>query len=163
MTPGQAIGDTDERRELQSLFVRFSDQFLKHLGQTLYRLLAACLIVCMAPDLGFPYACLGQIRRFLTTRFDDPAADVGATKVDRENAVVPLEDPGRNEMQRTDQARVIGLVADRQHVDLEVLVLENYFSACDGQFAEPAITKATAHHDALGFSHALVLRKRRVT
>src|SRR4030081_2387504 len=40
-------------------------------------------------------------------------------------------------------------MADRQHLDLEVLVLEDDFGARDGEFAEPASAKTAAYDDAL--------------
>ena len=113
----------------------------------------------MAPQLGFPHARLGQVRRLLAARFDDAAADVGAADVDGENGVVTFEDPGRGEVQRADQAGVVGVMADRQHLDLEVLVLEDDFGARDGEFAEPAIAKTAAHHDALGLLPGLGLEE----
>src|SRR3954453_22479980 len=39
---------------------------------------------------------------------------------------------------------------DRQHLNFEVLGLEQNFGARNGEFAEPAVAKAAAHGDALG-------------
>ena len=43
-------GDADERRKLESLLVRFRNQVLEELDETLYRLLAARLIIRMTPS-----------------------------------------------------------------------------------------------------------------
>lgn len=40
---------------------------------------------------------------------------------------------------------------DREHLDLEVFRLEEDFGARDGEFAQSAVPKGAAHHDALGF------------
>ena len=53
-------------------------------------------------------------------------------------------------MQRADQACIVRMVADRQHLDLEVLGLQDDLGARDGEFAEPAVAKAAADHDAFG-------------
>ena len=53
-------------------------------------------------------------------------------------------------MQRTDKTGIVRIVNDREHLDLETFRLEDDFRACDGHFAEPAVAKATANHDALG-------------
>lgn len=39
---------------------------------------------------------------------------------------------------------------DRQHLNFEILGLEQNFGARNGEFAEPAVAKAAAHGDALG-------------
>jgi hypothetical protein len=66
-------------------------------------------------------------------------------------------------MQRTDQARVIGLVADRQHVDLEVLVLKIISVRAMANSPSRLSRKPPPTTMRSVFSHALVLRKRRVT
>jgi hypothetical protein len=40
---------------------------------------------------------------------------------------------------------------DGEHLDLEIFGLDEDFGARDGEFAEPAVPKAAAHHDALCF------------
>ena len=62
-------------------------------------------------------------------------------------------------MQAADQARVIGVEADRCHIDLEVFGLENDVGARDREFADPALAKAAADHDAFGIGPGLGLEK----
>ena len=47
-------------------------------------------------------------------------------------------------MQRADQARLVGVMPDRHHVDLEVLGFQDDLGARDREFAEPGIAKAAA-------------------
>src|SRR4029453_16541619 len=62
-------------------------------------------------------------------------------------------------MQTADQARVVGVKADRHHIDLEVLGLENDGGARNRKLADPALTKAATDHDAFGIGPGLALEK----
>ena len=66
-------------------------------------------------------------------------------------------------MQRADQAGVIGMKADRHQIDVEILGLEDDVGAGDGEFADPALPKAAADHDALGIGPRLGLEEPPVT
>ena len=70
-----------------------------------------------------------------------------------------LEYPRRRQMQRADQAGVIGMKADRHQIDVEILGLEDDVGAGDREFADPALPEATADHDALGIGPRLGLEK----
>ena len=135
------------------------DQILQHLDQPLHRAFARRLVVGVPPQFGLPHLGLGKIGRLLPARLDHAAADVGAADIDRQNAVMALEDPRRRQMQRADQAGVIGMKADRHQIDLEVLGLEDDVGARDREFADPALPKAAADHDALGIGPGLGLEE----
>ena len=62
-------------------------------------------------------------------------------------------------MQRADQRGFVGMEADRHHLDLEVLGLEDDLGARDRELAEPAVAKAAADHDALGLRPGLGLEE----
>src|SRR6267142_1226764 len=62
-------------------------------------------------------------------------------------------------MQATDQAGFVGMKADRDQVDLEVLGLENDVGARDREFADPALPETAADHDAFGIGPGLGLEK----
>ena len=70
-----------------------------------------------------------------------------------------LENPRRRQMQRADQAGVIGMKADRHQIDVEILGLEDDVGARDGELADPALPKAAADHDALGIGPRLGLEE----
>ena len=72
---------------------------------------------------------------------------------------MPLEDPGRRKMQAADQRRLVGIVADQHHVDLDAVGLEDEVGARDRQFADAALAKAAAHRDALGAGPGLGLEE----
>ena len=135
------------------------DQALQHLDQPLDRSLPGRLVIGMAPEFGLPDRGLRQIRRLLPAGFDHAAADIGAADIDRQDAVMGLEDPGRRQMQAADQARFIRMKADRHQVDLEFLGLENDVGARDREFADPALPEAAADHDAFGIGPGLGLEK----
>ena len=93
---------------------------------------------------------LGQIARFLDVQLDDAGADVGAADVDGEDAVVAGEDPGRRQMDRADQAGLVGMVADRPQLDVvAVLALEQHGGAADRELADAAGAQAAADRDPL--------------
>ena len=135
------------------------DQALQHLDQPLDGAFPRRLVIGMAPEFGLPDRRLGQIRRLLPAGFDHAAADIGAADIDRENAVMGLEDPRRRQMQAADQAGLVGVKADRHQIDLEILGLENDVGARDREFADPALPKAAADHDAFGVGPGLGLEK----
>jgi hypothetical protein len=62
-------------------------------------------------------------------------------------------------MQRADQAGVVRMEADWQHLDLEFLGLEDDLGARDGEFAEAAAAEAAPDHDALRLFPGLGLQK----
>ncbi len=62
-------------------------------------------------------------------------------------------------MQAADQAGFIGIEADRHQVDLEVFGLEQDVGARDREFADPALPKTAADHDAFGVGPGLGLEK----
>src|ERR1700738_427081 len=62
-------------------------------------------------------------------------------------------------MQAADQAGIIGMIADRDQVDAPAFGLEDNVGARDRQFADPALAKAAADHDALGIGPGLGLEK----
>ena len=70
-----------------------------------------------------------------------------------------FENPRRREMQRADQPGVIGMEADRHQVDLEVFCLEDDVGAGNREFADSALPKAAADHDALGVGPGLGLEE----
>src|SRR4051794_32944382 len=152
-------GDADEGREFKPFRVGLRDQILQHFYQPFYRALARRLVVGVAPQLGFPHRGLGQVRRLLPARLDHAAADVGAADVDRQDAVMAFENPGRRQVQTTDQAGIVGIEADRYHFDLEAFGLDDDVGTRDRQFAEPAVAKAAPDHDALGLGPSLGLEE----
>ena len=62
-------------------------------------------------------------------------------------------------MQAADQAGIVGMKADRHQIDLEAFGLEHDVGARDRDFADPALAKAAADHDALGIGPGLGLEK----
>src|ERR1051325_6097727 len=70
-----------------------------------------------------------------------------------------IEDPGRCELQRANQARFVRMVADRLHLDLEILGLEDDLRARDGELAEAAGAEAAADDDTLGLLPGLHLEE----
>src|SRR6266478_2317096 len=62
-------------------------------------------------------------------------------------------------MQATDQAGFVGMKANRDQVDLEILGLENDVGTRDREFADPALPKTAADHDTFGIGPSLGLEK----
>src|SRR6185312_2255745 len=151
--------DTDERRKLESLVLRGHDQILEHFHQPLDGGLTRRLVVGISPQLGLPDVSLRQIVRFLPARLDHAATDIGAADINGQDAVATLEDPGWRQMQRSDQRRLIGMKADRHHLQLEILGAQDDLGARDRKLAEPAVAKAAADHDALGLRPGLGLEE----
>ena len=144
-------GDADEGREGEPLFLRSLDELLQHADQLIDRLFAIeFLFVGVTPLLRFPYRGLGEIARLGDVRQHHASADVGAADVDRQDAVVPFEDPGRRQMQGADQSRFIGVAVDRHHVDLHAVGLENEIGARDRELTNTIFAQTSTDHDALG-------------
>src|SRR5882757_9833089 len=152
-------GDADERRKFQPFGIGFGYQILAHLDQPLDRAFARRLVVGMPPQLGFPHLGPGKILRLLPARLHHAATDIGAADIDREDAVVGLKNPGWRQMQRTEQAGIVGVKTDRHQIDLEVVVLENDLGPGDRELAEPAFAKSAADHDTLGLRPGLGLEE----
>ena len=72
---------------------------------------------------------------------------------------MPLEHPARRKMRRPDQAGFVGMVSDRDKVEVDAVGLENDRGAADHQLADPAVAKPAADHDALGIAPALELEE----
>ena len=66
-------------------------------------------------------------------------------------------------MQSTDEVSVVGMMADRLHLDLEAIRLQGDFGPRNGQLAEPAFAETAAHHDALSLVLGLRLEETRAT
>ncbi len=64
-------------------------------------------------------------------------------------------------MQSADETRVVWMVADRNHVDREILCPEDDLGPGNGELAEATVAEAAADNDPLGLSQTLDLRKRR--
>src|SRR6516165_12666135 len=62
-------------------------------------------------------------------------------------------------MERADQTGIVGVIADRDKVDLEVLGLQDDLGARDRKLTQPAVAKAAADHDPLGLGPGLGLEK----
>ena len=62
-------------------------------------------------------------------------------------------------MQRADQRGLVRVEADRLHLDLEILRMQDDFRTRDGEFAQATIAKAAADHDALGLRPGLGLQE----
>src|SRR4051794_31247016 len=62
-------------------------------------------------------------------------------------------------MQRADQAGFVGMMTDRDHVDLKTLGDEDDLGARDRELAQPGIAKTAADHDALGLGPGLGLEE----
>ncbi len=70
-----------------------------------------------------------------------------------------LENPGRRQVQTADQARFIGVKADRDQIDLEAFGLEDDIGARDRKLADPALPKTAADHDTFGIGPGFGLEK----
>ncbi len=70
-----------------------------------------------------------------------------------------FENPRWRQMQAADQARFVGVKADRNQIDLEAFGLEQEAGARDRQFADPALPEAAAGDDALGIGPGPGLEK----
>ena len=87
--------------------------------EPLDRVVALEVLVAVPPQLELSDLRLGEVGGLLEVELDDAGADVGAADIDGEDGVVRLEDPGRREMHRADQAGLVGIVADRLELDLD--------------------------------------------
>src|SRR6185503_10018092 len=86
--------NADERRELETLLRGALDQLLQHADQFADRVLPVeFLFVGMAPLLGLPYRRPGEVSGLRNIGQYDPGAHIRSTDIDRQDAVVPLEDP----------------------------------------------------------------------
>src|SRR5262249_55464019 len=85
--------------------------------------------------------------------------NIGATDVDRQDAVVRLEHPWWGQMRGTDEARFVGIAADRHEVDGHLVGLEDDSGATDGELAVAAVAKAAAYDDAFGIAPSLELEE----
>src|ERR1700722_8099645 len=62
-------------------------------------------------------------------------------------------------MQAADQAAFVGIEADRHQIDIKAFGFEQNIGAGNGEFADPALAKTAADHDALGIGPRLGLQK----
>ncbi len=133
------------------------DEIAQHRGEALHGVVARRrrVVVAMAPEVELPYLGLRKVRRLLQVRQDDAGADVGAADVDREEAVMAGEDPGRREVGGADEAGLVGMVADRRELDVDAGRLQQHRGAADRELADAALAQAAADHDALGVAPAL--------
>ena len=70
-----------------------------------------------------------------------------------------FEDPRRREVRTADQAGIVGMIADRDEVNLPAFGVENDRCARDREFADAALAEAAADHDGLGVLPGLGLQK----
>src|SRR5215475_3465652 len=113
----------------------------------------------MAPEIGFPDTGLGQIRGLLQPHLDHAATDVRAADVDREDAVMGLQNPGRSKVSAADQAGFIGVKANGAERGFRAISLQDDVRARDRQFAESALAESATDNDALGVGPGLLLEK----
>src|SRR5581483_5615378 len=141
--------DPHERRELEPLLPGAAHERLQHLDEALHRLVALGVLVAVTPEIGLPDRRARQVRRLLGVQLHDPGANVRPADVDREDAVVPGEDPRRREVHGADQAGLVGMVPDRADVDVDAVAFQDDARATDRELADPAEAKPASHGDAL--------------
>ena len=141
--------DADEGRDAQAFLGGVPDLLAQHLAEPLHRLLTARLLVGMAPELGFPNPGLAEIGGLVLAQFDDARADVGATDVDCDQAVIGFEDPFRREMGAADQPGLVRVMAHRHQLDRIAFGLQDDAGPRDRELADPALPEAAADDDAL--------------
>src|SRR5579872_4616883 len=72
-----------------------------------------------------------------------------------------LKNPRGRQMQAADQAGIVRIETDRTEVDLEILRFKQNVGPRNGEFADPALAKAPANHDAFGIGPGLLLEESR--
>jgi hypothetical protein len=122
----------------------------------------ARFVIRVAPEFGLPNARLGHVGRLFSACLDDAVADIGPSDVDGDNCVITFEDPRGGEVQRADQAGVVGVMTDRLSI-FEVFVLEDDFARAMASSPSRLSRKPPPTTMRSVFSQDLVLRKRRVT
>ena len=135
------------------------DLLAQHLAEPLHGLLAARLLVGMAPELGFPDTRLAEVGRLVLAQFDDAGTDVGAADIDRDQAVIGFEDPFRREMGAADQSGLVGMMAHRHQLDRMALRLQDDAGPRDGELAYPALAEAAADDNALDRTPGLLAQE----
>jgi hypothetical protein len=70
--------------------------------------------------------------------FGDPCPDVRSTDVYREDGIVPLKHPRRNEIDCADETCLVRIVADDANFDFHLVDLEQHGSAADRKLADAA-------------------------
>ena len=70
-----------------------------------------------------------------------------------------FKDPRRRQVQRADQAGVIGIKADRHQIDVKIFRLEDDVGAGNRELTDPALPKTAADHDTLGIGPRLGLEE----
>ena len=154
MTPGQPTPITGASDSL--LRLAQSSRLVQHLGEAFHGVVALhVLVVAVAPELEVHDARLRQVGVLGDVELDDAGADVAAADVDGEDAVVPFQHPGRQQMRGAEQAGLVGVVADQLQLDGNVIRLEQQAGARDGQLAQPVAAKAAADHQAFGVAPRL--------
>src|SRR5712671_2925919 len=147
--------DADEGRQLQLLLLGAVDQILEHADQARDRIVALGLVVAMPPQLRLRDTALRQVMLLLAAQLDDAGAEIAAADIDGEDRVMAGEDPGRRQVDRADEAGLVGMVLDRHQVDVDAVGLEQHRGAADGELADAARAEAAADGDALGAAPGL--------
>ena len=109
MMPGQPMPTTGA--SFRPSFSASCDVLLQHVDEAADRLVALRLLVAVTPQVGGEDGGLRKILGLFQLGLDDAGADVGAADVDGENAVVPLQHPGRHQVRSADEAGLVGMIA----------------------------------------------------
>ena len=142
--------DADERRELHLLLLRALDQLDEHRGDPLDRLVPRRLVVAVPPVHALPDVGLVDVAALVGVELDDARPDVRPADVDRQDGVVPGQDPGRRELHGADQPGFVRVVFDRAQLGIDPCRLEQDRGAPHRQLADAAGDQAAAQHDAFG-------------
>src|SRR6185436_3185892 len=126
------------------------DQLLQHADELFDGVVTFYVLLAMAPQARARHLRLAEVAGLAEIELDHPGADVGATNVDRENCLVALQHPGRQQMRGTDKTGMIRIVANELKVDGNAVGLEQEAGTCDRQLADATGAKAAADDEAFG-------------
>ena len=121
------------------ILLRAPDQLSQQFGNLLHSFVACRVVVDVTPYLAFANGGLRKVRRLFQIQFHDTGSDIRAADIDRQNAVMTLEYPGRYQLNHADQAGIVRVIANGYKVDGDLVGLQQDCRAANRQFSDAVL------------------------